>query len=57
MPSVLSTHGCRLPEAEGCRRGQPTGSRVIRFEIKRSWPVSTRKVRHAEQVRLLPHPD
>ena len=37
--------------------GSGGAERVIRSEAERSWPPSTREVRHAEQVRLLPHPD
>jgi hypothetical protein len=37
--------------------GSGPAERVIRFEIERSWPPSTMEVRHAQQVRLLPHPD
>ena len=50
-------HGADSTVQTGAVVGSGRAERVIRFEIERSWPPSTMEVRHAQQVRLLPHPD
>jgi hypothetical protein len=42
---------------KGAVVGSGRAERVIRSVVERSWPPSTMEVCHAEQVRLLPHPD